>query len=182
MIERPGTKDILAASLKELAREKPVDKITIRELTENCGMTATTFYNHFQDKYQLLAWIYNQRIEPYWGRIGSGVSWREALREATMPLLEDHAFYTNALKNTSGQISFRYATNHYAIGLLIACWRAQTGTSEVGDDIVFCIRFYMRAISEAINDWFLAGQPIPLDTFIDWLVEAMPAPLRPCLL
>ena len=40
----------------------------------------------------------------------------------------------------------------------------------------------MRAISEAINDWFLAGQPIPLDTFIDWLVEAMPAPLRPCLL
>ena len=64
MIARLGTKDILAASLRELAKGKAVDKITIREITDNCGVSATTFYNHFQDKYELLAWIYNQRIEP----------------------------------------------------------------------------------------------------------------------
>ena len=178
MITRPGTKDILAASLRELAKEKAVDKITIREITDNCEMSATTFYNHFQDKYELFAWIYNQRIEPVWGRIGNGVSWREALCEAVTALTEDRAFYANMLKNTAGQTSFRYATNDYAIGLLLARFRSRAHSSKLPDSIVFFVRFYMRAISETANDWLLAGQPIPLEELVTLLDQAMPEPLR----
>lgn len=181
MIARLGTKDILAASLRELAKEKAVDKITIREITDNCGVSATTFYNHFQDKYELLAWIYNQWIEPIWGRIGNGVSWREALAKACTALLEDQAFYANALKNTAGQTSFRYATNDYAIGLLLSRCRDNAHTSELPKGIEFLVRFYMRGLSEAANDWFLQGQPITLEAFVDLLDQAMPEPLRPYL-
>ena len=63
MIERQTTKALLAESLKELSKSKNVDKITIRELTANCGLTSPTFYNHFHDKYELMAWIYNQKVE-----------------------------------------------------------------------------------------------------------------------
>ena len=63
MIIRQTTKEVLAASIMELAKTKSVDKISVKEIVKNCGLTATTFYNHFQDKYQLLAWIYNRNIE-----------------------------------------------------------------------------------------------------------------------
>ena len=53
MIKRT-TKDLLAESLKELCKIKSADKITIKELTQNCGLTAPTFYNHFRDKYELI--------------------------------------------------------------------------------------------------------------------------------
>ena len=42
----------LANSFKELVQEKPVEKITIKEITDKAGVIRVTFYNHFQDKYE----------------------------------------------------------------------------------------------------------------------------------
>ncbi|MBQ3842671.1 MAG: TetR family transcriptional regulator, partial [Ruminiclostridium sp.] len=55
---RRTTKDILAESFQELAQKKRIDKITITGITNNCGMSQPTFYNHFKDKYDLIVWIY----------------------------------------------------------------------------------------------------------------------------
>ena len=41
------TKRALVHSLKELLTEKPLDKITVTDLTEHCGVNRMTFYYHF---------------------------------------------------------------------------------------------------------------------------------------
>ena len=43
------TKRALATSLKKLLAQKPLSKITISDITEDCGMNRMTFYYHFQD-------------------------------------------------------------------------------------------------------------------------------------
>ena len=48
------TDRVLADSLKALVVQKPVEKITIKEITDKAGVIRPTFYNHFQDKYELL--------------------------------------------------------------------------------------------------------------------------------
>ena len=48
---------LLAEALKELAEKHPIEKITIKEITDRAGVIRPTFYNHFQDKYELLEWI-----------------------------------------------------------------------------------------------------------------------------
>ena len=56
---------LLAESFKELAQKQPIEKITIKEITDKAGVIRPTFYNHFQDKYELLEWIiYTQLLEP----------------------------------------------------------------------------------------------------------------------
>ena len=52
------TKKAIAASVIRLLEKKPIDKITIREITDDCGMTRNTFYYHFQDIYDLCSWIF----------------------------------------------------------------------------------------------------------------------------
>ena len=54
---------------------------------------------------------------------------------------------------------------------------------EIPFDIRFQVKFYMRAISESINDWFLAGdnKQFPIEKFTDLLVKAMPKELSPYL-
>ena len=47
----------LADSLKKLAASHPIEKITIKDITDEAGVIRPTFYNHFQDKYELLEWI-----------------------------------------------------------------------------------------------------------------------------
>ncbi|HEX2925912.1 MAG TPA: dihydroxyacetone kinase transcriptional activator DhaS [Ruminiclostridium sp.] len=52
------TKKALAASLKKLMQKTSLEKITVKEIVEDCGVNRQTFYYHFQDIYDLLGWIY----------------------------------------------------------------------------------------------------------------------------
>ena len=42
------TKKALEASLKHLLLQKPLPKITIQDLTDDCGISRMTFYYHFK--------------------------------------------------------------------------------------------------------------------------------------
>lgn len=46
----PGfTKEIIAKTLRELLEEKPMSKITVKDIVERCGINRNTFYYHFRD-------------------------------------------------------------------------------------------------------------------------------------
>ena len=53
------TKLMLAESLRNLMRKKPLDKIKIHEIVDACGVNRQTFYYHFQDIYALVEWMYH---------------------------------------------------------------------------------------------------------------------------
>ena len=50
------TKQALEESLKKLLLVKPLDKITINDLTNDCGISRMAFYYHFKDIYDLVEW------------------------------------------------------------------------------------------------------------------------------
>lgn len=181
MIVRQTTKTLLAESFKELAKFKTVDKITIKELTKNCGLTTPTFYNHFRDKYDLMAWIYNQKIESSIKNFGRGDSFEDVICKWLEIALEDEEFFLNLLKNAVGQNSFRYATNDYAINLLEDWIKTRREINELSPEISFCLRFFMRAVSEFVNDWALDKWDCSPRQMAKFFVEAMPAPLKPLL-
>ena len=52
------TKKELAAALKQLMEQKPLEKISIREITSLCGLRRETFYYHFADIYALIQWMF----------------------------------------------------------------------------------------------------------------------------
>ena len=50
------TKQALEASLKKMLLKKSLDKITIQDLTSDCGISRMAFYYHFKDIYDLVEW------------------------------------------------------------------------------------------------------------------------------
>lgn len=54
-MKRQTTKEILAASFREFATKKTVDKITIQDIADESGYSPATFYRHFSDKFDLIA-------------------------------------------------------------------------------------------------------------------------------
>ena len=56
------TKMVIKNSLIELMREKPISKITIKELCENADINRTTFYAHYSNQYDLLRQIENETL------------------------------------------------------------------------------------------------------------------------
>lgn len=43
------TKEIIARTFTELLDEKPMSKITVKDIVERCGVNRNTFYYHFRD-------------------------------------------------------------------------------------------------------------------------------------
>lgn len=50
------TKKALEESLKHLLLVKPLNKITVSDITDDCGINRMTFYYHFKDIYDLIEW------------------------------------------------------------------------------------------------------------------------------
>ena len=52
----------LANAMKELLVHTPVDKITVKQIVDQCDVTRPTFYRHFKDKYDLINW-YSSKVK-----------------------------------------------------------------------------------------------------------------------
>ena len=106
-MKRKTAREILSDSFRELAHEKPVDKITVKDIIANCGYSQATFYRQFGDKYDLIAWSYTQDLEQLLDQVRSDRrSWRQTL-ESVAAYFERHRKYlVNLLTHTSGYDSF----------------------------------------------------------------------------
>lgn len=89
---------VLAESLIELSTKKPIEKITIKEITDKAGVIRPTFYNHFQDKYELIEWIINHELlEPIRPLIDAGMVF-EAIVLMLTNVSANVTFYKKALR------------------------------------------------------------------------------------
>lgn len=49
----------------ELLKEKPVAKITVKEICEHAEINRSTFYKHYQDVYDLMEKLENEAVEAF---------------------------------------------------------------------------------------------------------------------
>ena len=45
----------------KILKEKPFDKIGINDITSDCGVARMTFYYHFEDIYDMVSYIIQER-------------------------------------------------------------------------------------------------------------------------
>ena len=102
---RKSVDDLLAQSFKELACQQPIEKITIKQITDRAGVIRPTFYNHFEDKYNLLEWIMIKDIvTPVQPLLSNGMI-NEAMILIFHNMRKEIDFYMHASK-LEGQNSF----------------------------------------------------------------------------
>ena len=69
----------LADSVKKCMKTAPVDRITVKDIAEGCGLTRQTFYRNFKDKYDLINWYFDKLVQQSLGQIETGSRVRESL-------------------------------------------------------------------------------------------------------
>jgi len=103
-------KSAIADGTKQLIREKTIDKITVTAICEKTGLNRRNFYRYFQDKYEVVDWIYfhdhifvNERYE--------GWSFWDYFPRIAQSLYNDKRFYLNAFKDESQNCFRKYCIN-----------------------------------------------------------------------
>ena len=93
------TKQALAAALKELMAQKPIENITIHDLTEHCGIRRQTFYYHFEDVYDLLRWMFQEEGIALLEQQKGALLWQEGLLQLFRYIEENRAVCLCALNS-----------------------------------------------------------------------------------
>lgn len=92
------TKKAIADAVKQLCREKPFAKISIGDITAACRLNRQTFYYHFQDKYELLSWIFYNDIFAVILEEISFDNWDEKMRQMLEIMKSEKSFYISTVK------------------------------------------------------------------------------------
>lgn len=90
------TKHALAASLKKLLKQKPIDKITVKDIVDDCGVNRHTFYYHFQDIYELIEWLCIDEANQVLGTHKTFETWKKGYYDLYRYLHANKAIIMNA--------------------------------------------------------------------------------------
>lgn len=154
------TKHALAAALKTLMADRPFAKISVGDICEACGMSRKSFYYHFQDKYELLNWIFFTEFVTRMQQQPELTGW-QMLDEICAYFYENAAFYRRAFE-VEGQNSFSEYFHDFA-GTVLACEMEQIFGKE--ENIAFYTDFYLDALDCAIRRWLKQRDPMPAAQF-----------------
>lgn len=174
-MKKKSTEEILTESFREIAAQKDVRKVTINEIVSNCGLSPATFYRHFHDKYDLIAWMYGQRCDEIFHRFDDSHHKREAIVSAWVNFcVENKDFLVNLFNNTSGYDSFlpKMAAKH--VQLAENAIIARTGKDAVTekDHLKICMYFYGLALF--ICNWLMGKIAASQDELIEMILETLP--------
>jgi len=155
------TKQALAAALKALMQEMPFEKVSVSHICQKCSMNRQSFYYHFQDKYELLNWIFDMA---FIGRIQPETQ-EQSMQELTALfgiLYNDRTFYRNAL-SVRGQNSLIEHIRDIAIPVLRERMREALPDESDQD---FYLDFFLDALLGAIIRWIMDENCEPPEQFI----------------
>lgn len=89
------TKRALEQSLKNLLLKKPLTKITVGDITEDCGINRMTFYYHFKDIYDLVEWSCLEDAKRALEEKKTYDTWQQGLLQIFKAVQENKPFILN---------------------------------------------------------------------------------------
>lgn len=151
------TKQILEESLKKLMLEKPLDKITIRDLTEYCGISRMTFYYHFKDIYDLIEWACLADATKALAGKKTYDTWSEGLVQIFEVVYENKPFILNAYRCISRDQIENFLF-HLTSDLLMGVVEEKAADTDISEeDRRFIADFYKYSFVGIMLDWIKQG-------------------------
>ena len=147
------TKKALAAALKDQLLKKPLHKITINDITEECGINRMTFYYHFKDIYDLIEWSCEEDARKALEGKKTYDTWQQGLLQIFEAVQENKAFILNVYRSVSREQVENYLYK-LTYQLLIGVVHEQAaGMSVREEDQDFIATVYKYAFVGLMLDW-----------------------------
>ncbi len=178
-MKRKTAKEILTESFRELAETKSIDKITVRDITDNCGYSPATFYRQFKDKYDLIAWNYSQTISEIMGHVGEdNYQWRDTLLAGALYFDEQREYLINLLRHTSGHDAFILYMTEIHFRALENLFLRRSGSEALDEKVQMYVRLYCFGTVNLTCEWIQGRYKASPEELAEVYEQSLPAPLH----
>ena len=169
MAER--TKLWIAAAMKRLMTKKPLNKIRVTEICREAEIRRPTFYYHFQDKYDLVAWIFFQDAG------STDILSVESAAAGMNKMRQEMLFYRRAFEDSSQNALWQYMLAYYA-ERYIRLAKEKLHTDTLDTQLAYSIRFYCMGAVGMLREWILNDNITSAETIVRMMFNSMPENLH----
>ena len=165
------TKVMFAEQLAQMMNTASLEKIRILDLCRQCGATPQTFYYHFRDKYELVAWIFLKDFADVFGDREPGYS-PEILEEITKRMEKRKLFYQKAFADQSQNSILQYIQS-FNLQIATSAVKAQTGEDLTTEQMV-SIKYHVYGIMGMFREWLYGDTDITTTQLTAFLYDKTP--------
>ena len=153
------TKKALSASLKNLLHQKPLSKITISDIAEDCGVSRMTFYYYFSDIYDLVEWTCMEDASRAVAGNKTYGTWQLGFYNIFEAVLENRSFVANVYHSVSREHieQYLYEVTYGLLADVIEEAAERLGLTVRDEDKRFIADFYKYAFVGLLLAWIRDG-------------------------
>lgn len=170
------TKRLFADTLIEMAQTKSIEKIQVKDICERCGTERTTFYYHFRDKYDLIAWIFMQLYEME-EKQAEVINGEEMIERMFKRIWSQRAFFRNAFQDKSQNSLSEYQLDFYIQGEReVLCH--YLGVEALDEELEYTIKQYSYGCLGHTVEWILGKNNLSPERMGYYQYKLMPDILK----
>ncbi len=162
-MRKDRTKAMFAVEIERMIEVTPLTRISVKDLCERCGVPRQTFYYHFHDKYELVAWVFFQD-QMSSGSLASGAKGglEEYLNEILDKLWRRRTFYRRAFDG-AGELSIHRYVYEFNVGYALGVIEASKGADAVTDEARFNVSFAAYGCMMMCIEWLNGRLELSVD-------------------
>ena len=152
-----------------------VENITVKQITENCGLTRQTFYRNFLDKYDLINWYFDKLLVKSFEHMGQGKTVYDALVKKFTYIQEEQTFFAAAFRydeqNSLRQHDFELILEFYEN---LIC---EKSGKQAGENIHYLLEMYCQSSIYMTVRWVTGELTCTPEKLAQTVVDGMPGKL-----
>lgn len=151
------TRKAIMEAFVALLNEKPLNKITIKDIVEACGINRNTFYYHFQDVPDLIEAIVKEEIDAIIEKNASVSSYEDSLNIAIEFILKNRRATLHMYNSANRDIYERYLMQlcQYLVETFMNTMFGDCKVSAFDRDVI--VRSYKCHCFGLFIDWLETG-------------------------
>lgn len=151
------TKQAIRKAFVKMLNEKPFNKITVKDIVEECVINRNTFYYHYADLYDLLSEIFNSELQTAIDKYNNNLSWEEGFLIATQFALDNRKAVYHVYNSIHKEELVKYLYNISNEIMTRFIQKESVGISASDTDKKIIISFYQCALTAMVIEWVSGG-------------------------
>lgn len=166
------TKDAIKKSFMKLLNQKQVNKITVKEIVEDCGINRNSFYYHFDDIPALIEEIFNDQVDALMSRQDKSDNIYDSILEAIDFATQNKTAMLHIHNSASRELFDRYLSRvaeRTVSGFFDKRTRREGRYNDEDKDAI--ITYYKSLLIGFVIEWLSTGMKYDLTVKIKRLCE-----------
>lgn len=151
------TRKAIMQTFLHILKNKPLDRITVKDICEQCEINRNTFYYYFRDIYDVLEAIFEDEVRLVMDEAKEGMTFHDAYARAASIILNNREAIIHIYASENGRLLRSYLDAVVTQVVRRFVLEKAEGYSLSEGDVAFITAFYSNGIVGSTIKWIERG-------------------------